>query len=428
MDPVDGDQVYAAERLLNKRTRRGKSEYLVKWKGWSTKYNTWEPVENILDERLIQEFDDRQPEKPGTKRKTAASPKEPATSTPPKRGRRSTRAKADSTSDNTSPSTSVGTRRSNRSGQQKAAAEELRQPSEESDLSEKQPNQRGTSKESSATPAEYTEEVESEAETVQKPSDKKTPTQAPSKHQDEEEAHEDEKVEHKLPQKILQSESSTEDSSLSDTTLDHTEESVDTAKETEEAPIRKESPAGGPPLEIYVERTQTTVEVNKSANENGDRALTTDAPEDPETYTITSEDDPKCTNKIQVFTVSKLPNPSTSQDQTLSEEKNSAGSNNEGEEEDIERFEIVKSNSFFETVGDAESPPTANNSEGHDATSAKNPSAEKTPEKIWSDAANPHGAHSNNVNSPSTEPYQYNSSTIVTEVKAKNTTVTILEI
>ncbi|KAI1713470.1 chromo (CHRromatin organization MOdifier) domain-containing protein [Ditylenchus destructor] len=378
MDPVDGDQVYAAERLLNKRTRRGKSEYLVKWKGWSTKYNTWEPVENILDERLIQEFDERQPEKTGTKRKTAASPKEPASSTPAKRGRRSTRTKADSTSDNTSPSTSVGTRRSNRSGQQKTAAGELRQPSEESDLSEKQPNQRGTSKESSETPAEYTEEVESEAEAVQKPSEKTTPTVTPSKQQDEEEAHEDEKVEHKLPQKILQSESSTEDSSLSDTTLDHTEESVDTAKETE-IPVRKESPAGGPPLEIYVERTQTTVEVNKSTNENGDRTLITDAPEDPETYTITSEDDPKCTNKIQVFTVSKLPNASTSQDKTVSEEKNS-GSNNEGEEEDIERFEIVKNNSFFETVGDAESPPAANNSEGHDATRAKNPSAEKTPE------------------------------------------------
>lgn len=31
-------------------------EYFVKWKGWSPKYNTWEPEENILDARLIHSF------------------------------------------------------------------------------------------------------------------------------------------------------------------------------------------------------------------------------------------------------------------------------------------------------------------------------------------------------------------------------------
>ena len=28
----------------------------MKWKGWSPKYSTWEPEENILDARLIQLF------------------------------------------------------------------------------------------------------------------------------------------------------------------------------------------------------------------------------------------------------------------------------------------------------------------------------------------------------------------------------------
>ena len=35
------------------------AEYLVKWKGWGPKYSTWEPEENILDGRLIDQFDKR---------------------------------------------------------------------------------------------------------------------------------------------------------------------------------------------------------------------------------------------------------------------------------------------------------------------------------------------------------------------------------
>ncbi|KAH1017209.1 polycomb group protein Pc [Dendroctonus ponderosae] len=52
-----GDRVYAAERIMKKRIRKGVVEYYVKWKGWSQKHNTWEPEENILDSRLIQQFE-----------------------------------------------------------------------------------------------------------------------------------------------------------------------------------------------------------------------------------------------------------------------------------------------------------------------------------------------------------------------------------
>ena len=33
-----GDQVFAAEALTKKRFKKGKNEYLVKWKGWSPRY------------------------------------------------------------------------------------------------------------------------------------------------------------------------------------------------------------------------------------------------------------------------------------------------------------------------------------------------------------------------------------------------------
>ncbi|XP_071129896.1 chromobox protein homolog 8-like isoform X1 [Mytilus edulis] len=67
-----GERVFAAERILKKRIRKAKVEYFVKWKGWSPKYNTWEPEENILDSRLIVAFnssDEAQPKKRGPKPK-----------------------------------------------------------------------------------------------------------------------------------------------------------------------------------------------------------------------------------------------------------------------------------------------------------------------------------------------------------------------
>merc|ERR1712156_818649 len=51
-----GEQVFAVEAITKKRLKKGKTEYLVKWKGYSPRYSTWEPEENILDPRLIQQF------------------------------------------------------------------------------------------------------------------------------------------------------------------------------------------------------------------------------------------------------------------------------------------------------------------------------------------------------------------------------------
>uniref|UniRef100_A0A3Q2XM24 Chromobox homolog 2 (Drosophila Pc class) n=1 Tax=Hippocampus comes TaxID=109280 RepID=A0A3Q2XM24_HIPCM len=50
-----GEQVFDAECILNKRLRKGKLEFLVKWRGWSS---NWEPQENILDPRLLASSSD----------------------------------------------------------------------------------------------------------------------------------------------------------------------------------------------------------------------------------------------------------------------------------------------------------------------------------------------------------------------------------
>ncbi|XP_029833454.4 vegetative cell wall protein gp1 [Ixodes scapularis] len=55
-----GERVFAAECIQKKRIRKGRAEYLVKWRGWSHKYNTWEPEENILDVRLLEAFESSQ--------------------------------------------------------------------------------------------------------------------------------------------------------------------------------------------------------------------------------------------------------------------------------------------------------------------------------------------------------------------------------
>ncbi|KAJ8251636.1 hypothetical protein GJAV_G00223490 [Gymnothorax javanicus] len=58
-----GERVFAAESIIKRRIRRGRMEYLVKWKGWSQKYSTWEPEENILDNRLFAAFEERERER-----------------------------------------------------------------------------------------------------------------------------------------------------------------------------------------------------------------------------------------------------------------------------------------------------------------------------------------------------------------------------
>lgn len=65
-DPTVSDRTYIAdptvftvEKLLRKRKRQGSYEYLVKWRDYNYKFNTWEPEGNILDQRLVDAFEQR---------------------------------------------------------------------------------------------------------------------------------------------------------------------------------------------------------------------------------------------------------------------------------------------------------------------------------------------------------------------------------
>lgn len=58
-DSLAEPDVYAAERILRSRHKNGKVQYLVKWVGYPASQSTWEPEENILDARLLEQFHDK---------------------------------------------------------------------------------------------------------------------------------------------------------------------------------------------------------------------------------------------------------------------------------------------------------------------------------------------------------------------------------
>ncbi|CAH3174116.1 unnamed protein product [Porites lobata] len=46
----------STDRILKSRRKKGKMEYLVQWHNFLRNQSTWEPEQNILDKRLIVNF------------------------------------------------------------------------------------------------------------------------------------------------------------------------------------------------------------------------------------------------------------------------------------------------------------------------------------------------------------------------------------
>jgi hypothetical protein len=57
----DTEQEYKVEQILNHKQVSGKPYYLVKWKGYDTSENTWEPIKNLTNcAALIQQYSKNQ--------------------------------------------------------------------------------------------------------------------------------------------------------------------------------------------------------------------------------------------------------------------------------------------------------------------------------------------------------------------------------
>ena len=55
---VAGEKEYEVEEILDRQEKRGKTKYLVKWKGYMAEGNTWKGLENLKNtERKIEEFE-----------------------------------------------------------------------------------------------------------------------------------------------------------------------------------------------------------------------------------------------------------------------------------------------------------------------------------------------------------------------------------
>ena len=56
-DPLEEDE-FVVEKIINKRTKNGEVNYLVKFKGFSHRFNKWLPKKNLNCDKLIKKYEE----------------------------------------------------------------------------------------------------------------------------------------------------------------------------------------------------------------------------------------------------------------------------------------------------------------------------------------------------------------------------------
>ncbi|XP_026378617.1 chromobox protein homolog 7-like [Papaver somniferum] len=75
--PELSEEFFEIEEVRRKRVRKGRIEYLIKWRDWPERSNTWEPLENVQE--FVDEFEEslltrkRKRKRKGTVRRRSAS-------------------------------------------------------------------------------------------------------------------------------------------------------------------------------------------------------------------------------------------------------------------------------------------------------------------------------------------------------------------
>lgn len=54
-----GEMDCEVEKIIGKKIVRGEAKYLLKWVGFSPKYNSWEPAGNLNCPELMEDFENR---------------------------------------------------------------------------------------------------------------------------------------------------------------------------------------------------------------------------------------------------------------------------------------------------------------------------------------------------------------------------------